>query len=152
MKFFLSALTLFSTMTTLWMTAPAQAREINKNYIGPSLTLTSGLTGFGAVGKYGVAENISIRPFAHFFSANQLTLAVYGAGATYDYTFPKSDITIYGGLGLAGATVAAGGQSYSGIDSGVRLMVGADYRVSDSLIVNLNSNLGYYSVGAGFNF
>ena len=156
MKKFLSALTLLAATAIISNAAPAQASELTssptKNYVGPSVALNSGLTGFGVVGKFGVAENISIRPFANFYGANGVTLAVYGASATYDYNFPNSNITAYGGLGFAGGTISGGGQTYSGLANGVTFTLGADYHVSDSITVNVNSNLTGLNIGAGYSF
>jgi hypothetical protein len=144
----LSVIAILAAATAIGTATPATAgQSARKNYVGPTITLVNGLTGFGANSRFGISENASVRPFAVFFSSGNESATVLGADLTYDYTFPQTDWTIYGGLGLASA-----GTSNGGAASGFRLSVGTEYRMSDSLVLNANANFGYLTIGAGFNF
>jgi opacity protein-like surface antigen len=151
----------FSTAALMAVSATgAMAGEETKNYVGPTIGFPNGGTLFGVTSKFGIADNISARPFVQFASLSYTggsgSLTVYGASATYDFNIPKSGFTPYAGIGIVGATVSVSGAGYSGSGSGSGLYFegGADYTVSDSIVLNANyrSNIGYLSIGAGYQF
>jgi opacity protein-like surface antigen len=160
-KSYISAATasLLTAALMLISATGAMAGE-DKNYVGPTIGFPGGGTLFGVTSKFGVADNISARPFAQFASLSYTggsgSLAVYGASATYDFKVPKSGFTPYAGIGIAGATVSVSGAGYSGSGSasGLYFEGGADYTVSDSIVLNANykTNIGYFSIGAGYQF
>ena len=119
-----------------------------KNYVGPAISSFYGVLGIGATARFSISDNLSARPFAIFSSGNNgASATTIGSSVTYDYNFPKSDWTIYGGLGAAFA---------SGSASGLLFAAGIEYRISDSLVLNSNSifdrggSAGTF--GVGFNF
>jgi hypothetical protein len=131
--------------------SPAMAGEsARKNSVGPAITLVGGLTGFGANARFGIADNVSVRPYVIFFSGTGASATAFGGDITYDYNFPKSDWTIYGGLRV-GSTVISNGTQSAGF-GGIVFNVGTDYQISDSLVLNANGNFGGLTLGGRFNF
>ncbi len=138
------------------LSASAQPNE-KKNYVGPQVNFFNGATGFGATSKFGVADNISVRPFVSFASAGSANVTFYGAAATYDFNLDSpgqsSGFAPYAGIGYLGASATAGG--FSGSASSVYFEVGSDYNVSDNISLNANYRFkdgGFFSIGGGFNF
>jgi outer membrane protein W len=146
--------------------AYSQTSSNNKfNYIGPQFTVGNA-TGFGINSKFGVANNISIRPFASFYNFNapggNVSVTFLGAAATYDFNLDKSGqkpsgFAPYAGLGYE-AIIASGniaGSPAGGAVAGLYGEVGTDYHLSDSFLLNANyrfKSLSALSIGAGFKF
>jgi hypothetical protein len=148
MKKCLSAIALLAAATTICTATPATAGEsARKSYVGPTITSVYGITGFGVNSRFGIADNISARPFAIFFSENGASATVFGSYLTYDYNFPSSDWTISGGIGFATGSGSNGRQA-----STFGLTIGADYRISDSITLNARGASNEVTLGAGFNF
>jgi hypothetical protein len=154
-------LSLVSIAAVLAAALPAAAQSrygsAKKNYIGPAVTFTSGATGIGATSRFGVADNISIRPFATFYSNYGVSVTAVGASATYDFNLDDGSganpFTPYGGIGFYGVSASASG--FTGNSSGVYFEVGADYDATESITLNVNHRFregGYTSVGGGFRF
>ena len=144
-----------SSVATLAMSAPARA-GMATNTIGPSLAIGSGTTSIGVDSKFGISDNISIRPFVYFPSGG----TIFGTSITYDFDVSRSSklqITPYlgGGLAVGVANNSGGGTATQTFFTG-----GADFGISDSvdlkaaLDVPLSSNNATTSVriGAGFKF
>ncbi len=144
---------LCASISALGMSAPAKA-EMGKNAIGPSLLLGNGNTTIGVDSKFGVNENLSLRPFVYFPSGATL----FGSSLTYDFNIVSSSakITPFLGGGITFASANNGGNS----NTTVFLTGGADFAVTDSvelkaaLDVPLSSNNSSTNVrlGAGFQF
>ena len=145
---------LCSSVATLAMSAPARA-GMGSNTIGPSLLITNGTTSIGIDGKFGISDNISVRPAAYFPSGG----TAFGAALTYDFDVSRSSklqITPYLGGGLLFLSANNGG----GSNTQTFFTGGADFGISDSvdlkaaLIVPLSSNNSSTGVtlGAGFKF
>jgi Outer membrane protein beta-barrel domain len=140
------------------MAVPASAQSSEKkNYIGPQVNFFNGATGFGATSRFGVADNISVRPFVSFASAGSANVTFYGAAATYDFNLDtpgqSSGFAPYAGIGYVGATATAGG--FSGSASSVYFELGSDYNVSDNIALNANYRFkdgGFFSIGGGLKF
>jgi hypothetical protein len=149
----LSAIALMATLGTIGSISSATAGEsARKNYVGPAISSFYGVTGIGANARFSISENLSARPFAIFSSGNNgASATTIGSSVTYDYNFPKSDWTIYGGLGAAFGSGSNGSQA-----SGLFFAAGIEYRISDSLVLNSNGlsdrsgSAGTF--GVGFNF
>ena len=136
MNKFLSILAIAS-VTALAIQLPSEASP-KKSYIGPAYSF-SGLTGIGATGRFSVAENISIRPHVGFSSFG----TSIGANATYDFEVPGSKITPYVGAGF----------QTGGLLSGITYGGGADYEISESMVLNANLSLnGLTTIGVGLGF
>jgi hypothetical protein len=145
---------LCSSVATLAMSAPARA-GMGSSSIGPSLLITNGTTSIGIDSKFGISDNISIRPAAYFPNGG----TAFGASLTYDFDVSRSSklqITPYLGGGLLFTSANNGG----GSRTDTFFTGGADFGVSDSvdlkaaLLVPLSSNNSTtaISLGAGFKF
>ena len=143
-----------SSVATLAMSAPARA-GMGSSSIGPSLLITNGTTSIGIDSKFGISDNISIRPAAYFPNGG----TAFGASLTYDFDVSRSSklqITPYLGGGLLFLSANNGG----GSTTQTFFTGGADFGVSDSvdlkaaLLVPLSSNNSTTGVtlGAGFKF
>ena len=144
---------LCSSVATLAMSASAQAGT-GSSSIGPSLSIGNGNTAIGVDARFGISDNISVRPAVYFPEGR----TVFGAALTYDFDVSRSSklqLTPFLGGGLAITSGNAGGSRTDTFFTG-----GADFGVSDSvelkaaLVVPLSSNNATTSVniGAGFKF
>jgi hypothetical protein len=148
MKRILSVLAIAAIATTTLQTSASAAPK--KPYIGPKVEL-NGLTGFGAVGRFPISDDWSIRPSATFFSSGPVSGALITGVASYDFNLPGSPQFVpYIGLGYGFATVS--GFGVTGVGSGFVAQAGVDYAVSDSIELNASGGLGGLSIGAGFKF
>lgn len=145
---------LCSSAAALVASEPVRA-QISRNSIGPSLSIGSGQTTIGIDSKFGVSDNLSLRPFIFFPSGG----TVFGSGLTYDFDVSrggKVNITPFVGGGVAIGSANNGGAS----TTTVYFTGGADFGVTDNvdlraaLDVPLSSNNATTSVrlGAGFKF
>ncbi len=143
-----------SSVATLAMSAPARA-GMGTSSVGPSLLITNGTTSIGIDSKFGISDNISIRPLAYFPNGG----TIFGSSLTYDFDVSRSSkfqITPFLGAGLAFSSANNGG----GSRTDTFFTGGADFGVSDSvdlkaaLIVPLSSNNSTTSItlGGGFKF
>jgi hypothetical protein len=146
---------LCSSVIALGMNAPARAELGAKgtSSVGPAIFIGGGDTVFGVDAKFGVSENLSLRPFVAFPSGG----TVFGTSLTYDFEVSrgsKVQITPFVGGGVAVGT--GGGRSVTQ----AYFTGGADFGVTDSidlraaLDVPLSSNNSSTNVrlGAGFKF
>ncbi len=144
---------LCSSALALGMNAPARAEMGGKSSVGPAIFIGNGDTVFGVDSKFGVSENLSLRPFVAFPSGG----AAFGTSLTYDFDVSRGNkvqITPFIGGGLAVFT--GGSQS----NTQAYFTGGADFGVTDSvdlraaLDVPLSSNNSSTNVrlGAGFKF
>jgi hypothetical protein len=148
---------LCSSVVALGMSAPARAEMGRSNSsIGPSIGIGNGSTAIGIDGRFGVSENLSVRPAIYFPSGG----TIFGGSLTYDFDNMgrgnKVQITPFVGGGvLIGSSNNGGGSSTSAYFTG-----GADFGITDSidlkaaLIVPLSSNNSstLVTLGAGFKF
>ena len=144
---------LCSSVATLAMSAPARA-GMGSSSVGPSLSIQNGTTSIGVDSKFGISDNISIRPSVYFPNGG----TIFGASLTYDFDVSRSSklqITPYLGGGLKIISANGGGSETQTFFTG-----GADFGISDSvdlkaaLDVPLSSNNSTTGVriGAGFKF
>jgi hypothetical protein len=143
---------LCSSAIALGLSAPAQA-DSSKSSIGPAIFIGNGDTVFGVDSRFGVSENLSLRPFVAFPVGG----AAIGTSLTYDFDVSRGNkvqITPFIGGGLA---VFTGGTRSN---TQAYFTGGADFGVTDSvdlraaLDVPLSSNNSSTNVrlGAGFKF
>lgn len=135
-------------------TSESARAQIGKNYVGPAVSIGGGTTAIGVQSKFGVNENLSLRPFIYFPSGG----TVFGSGLTYDFNTianPSSRVQITPFVGGA-VNIASGGGSNTTV---VSFLGGADFTISDN--VDLTASLdvpltsGYSTsvqLGAGFRF
>lgn len=142
-----------SSAMALGMSAPARA-ELGKNTIGPSLAIGGGQTSVGIDSKFGVSDNLSLRPFVYFPSGG----TYFGSGLTYDFnltnTGNKVQITPFAG-GVV--SIGTGGINNS---TTVGFLGGADFDVTDTIQlraalnvpITSNNSSTTVNIGAGFRF
>jgi opacity protein-like surface antigen len=145
----LLALAIAATAATA-ISAPAQAQE--KTYVGPAVSSF----GVGAIGRFSVSENVSIRPFAEYSTFYGGSGLGFGAAATYDFKLQDSKFVPYIGAGYAAGSISVGSGIFSSSVNygGVFITTGVDYQISDSMTLNASygSTLGGARLGLGFDF
>jgi outer membrane protein W len=144
----LLALVIAATAATA-TSASAQAQD--KTYIGPAVSSF----GVGAVGRFNVSENVSVRPFAEYSTFYGGSGLGFGAAATYDFKLQDSKFVPYIGAGYAGGSISLNGFGGGSINYGGFFVTGGvDYQISDSMTLNASygSTLGGAKVGLGFDF
>jgi opacity protein-like surface antigen len=152
-KHIVALVMLCSSVVALGMSNPARA-EMGKNTIGPSLAIGNGQTTFGIDSKFGVSDNLSLRPFIYFPSGG----TQFGSGLTYDFnlTNPGNKVQITPFVG--GSVLINTGNNNS--NTTIAFVGGADFDVTDTIqlkaalnvpISSNNSNT-YVTLGAGFKF
>ncbi len=129
----------------------ALAGGIGNDYIAPSVTFGGGSSVFGIDSKFGIADNVSLRPFVAFPSGR----TEFGSSITYDWDLPQASlpITPFIGLGL-GFETGNSNNTTTGF-----AQIGADLNVSDSVALlgsiaipfNNNSSTSV-TLGAGLRF
>jgi hypothetical protein len=158
----------FSSITVLSMITPAQAQvdqntapppplaksEVGRNTVGPSVSFGSGVA-IGIDSKFGIAENLSLRPFIYFGNGG----TDFGTALTYDINLKTSNNTNKITPFVGGAVDIKTGSS-TGLTT-ASLVAGAEYELTDTVQlkaavnVPLNSAQGQntnVTVGAGFRF
>ena len=146
--------TLLSAIAALGMSNSASAQVVGQSSIGPSVLFGNGQTAIGIDSKFGISENLSLRPFVYF--ANSGT--DFGTALTYDLPLRNTDnnilITPFVGASI---DVSTGGNSITtaGLVAGADLDLSDSLRLKASLIVPLSTDRGQTTgatVGAGFRF
>jgi hypothetical protein len=126
-----------------------RASEENPNYIGPSINFINGITLYGVTSRFGIVDNVSVRPFIQFANPGSGSLTFYGASVSYNIKIPKTGLLPYVGFGYAGVstTGTATGKSADYLE------VGADYHAVDNLAINAHYKTnGWLNIGAGYRF
>ncbi len=129
----------------------ASAAEDKQNYVAPSIGFVNSSTLYGINAKFGLAENIALRPFIQYKNSGTGTGTAYGASVTYNFQIPNSRFIPYLGLGAAEVTTT-GSSSGSG---GVYFEGGVDYNASESFVINANyksASSTWINIGAGYRF
>jgi opacity protein-like surface antigen len=141
-----------ATAAATTLAAPAAlAGGIGNNSIGPSLTFGSGSTTFGIDGKFGVADNFSIRPFIEFPSGG----TGYGAALTYDWDLRAvpNQFTPFLGVGFAGASFNGGSTSTAYGTAGFDFPISKPIELRAKVDVPFSSGFSTtVNVGASFRF
>jgi hypothetical protein len=143
---------LCSSVVALGMSAPAKA-EMGKNVVGPSLAIGNGQTTIGIDSKFGVSDNLSLRPFIYFPSGG----TTFGSGLTYDFNLTNTGNKVQITPFVGGSVFINSG---AGSNTTVAFVGGADFDITDSvqlkaaLNVPLSSNNSstLVTLGAGFRF
>lgn len=151
-KNILALVMLCSSVVALGMATPAQA-ESGKSSVGPVVFIGNGSTIFGIDSKFGVNENLSLRPFISFPSGG----TVFGSSLTYDFDVARgSKVQITPFIG-GGVSVATGGnnsvtQAYftGGADFGINETI--DLKAALDVPLSSNNSSTNVRLGAGFRF
>ena len=152
-KLFLLPAILMALVATAVTQSPqaALAGGIGNNYIAPSVSFGGGSSVFGIDSKFGIADNVSLRPFVTFPSGG----TEFGSSITYDFDLRQASfpVTPFIGLGL-GIETGNSNNTTTGF-----AQIGADLNVSDSVALlgsvaipfNNNSSTSV-TLGAGLRF
>ena len=128
----------------------ASASEDKQNYIAPSIGFFGG-TIYGVNAKFGLGENVALRPFIQYANSGRGSITLYGGSVTYNFKIPSSGLIPY--LGFGGAEVATTGTATG--NGGVYFEGGVDYNASDSFVINVNYKTAassWINIGAGYRF
>ena len=151
-KYIVSLVALLSSIATVGTSLPASA-QVGQSSIGPSVLFGNGQTSIGIDSKFGVSDNISLRPFIYF--PNNGTS--FGTALTYDLPLRNTDSSLLI-TPFVGGSVAVNTGNNSVTTLG--LVGGADFDLSDSLrlkasvivpVTDSNQGTGV-AVGAGLRF
>jgi len=144
---------LCSSVMGLGIVTPAQA-QFGGSTIGPSLSIGGGQTSVGIDSKFGISDNISVRPFVYFPSGGTF----FGSALTYDFNLTNMGSRVQITPFLGGAvSIGTGGINNS---TTVGLVGGADFDVTDTIQLKASVNVPITSnnssttvnLGAGFRF
>jgi hypothetical protein len=151
MKNTLTALTVLASVLAVTQ-VPAMAGGVGNNTLGPSVRLGNGSSIFSIDGKFGVADNLSLRPYVAFPSGG----TDFGTSLTYDFNIRRTPITPFVGAGvnigtanIPGASSTTTGYAQIGAD----FNVSRDFGLLGSVNIPFNSSGGTnVTLGAGLRF
>jgi hypothetical protein len=145
---------LCSSIAILCINAPARA-DVGQNSIGPSIQIGGGNTNLGIDSKFGISDNISVRPFIYFPNGG----TDFGTALTYDFNLKNTDaklpITPF-----VGGSVDVNSNNGSTLTT-IGLVGGADFDITDTVrlkaavIIPLDTSSGQataVTLGAGYRF
>jgi hemolysin activation/secretion protein len=147
---------LCSSVAALGMSAPVRA-EMGKNTIGPSLSIGGGSTTIGIDSKFGVSDNLSLRPFIYFPNGG----TDFGTALTYDFNLTNTGNKVQITPFLGGSVDIANANNNGGSSTTIGFVAGADFDVTDSVqlkaalnvpLSNGNGQTTDVTLGAGFRF
>jgi hypothetical protein len=136
--------------STLVAIKPAQA-QVGQNNVAGSILFGNGQTSIGVDSRFGISDNLSVRPSIYF--PNNTT--TFGAAVTYDFPAVDSErkLTPFGGVGVR---FNSGGNNSN---TTAYLTAGADYSLDSTFILKANLNVPIsnsdstnVAVGAGIRF
>jgi hypothetical protein len=152
-KYFVALVTLLSSIATVGVSMPASA-QLGQSSIGPSVLFGNGQTSIGIDSKFGVSDNLSLRPFVYF--PNNGTS--FGTALTYDLPLRNTTQSLLITPFVGGSVAVNTGNNSA---TTVGLVGGADFDLSDSLrlkasvivpITNSGNQGTGIAVGAGLRF
>ena len=145
---------LCSSVATFGMSKPASA-QLNQMSIGPSVEFGNGQTVFGVDSKFGIRENLSLRPFIYFPNGG----TKFGTALTYDFNLTNSANTLQLTPFVGGSVDFNSGNGNSttsfGLVGGVDLDLTDSLRLKGAITVPLNNGQDRdtnITVGAGLRF
>jgi hypothetical protein len=145
---------LSSSVATVGMSKPANA-QFAQSSIGPSLEFGNGQTVFGIDSKFGIRDNLSLRPFIYFPSGG----TNFGTALTYDFNLRNNTNTLQITPFVGGSVDFNTGNGNSittvGLVGGADLDLTDSIRLKGAIIVPLSNDRGQtttVTVGAGFRF
>jgi hypothetical protein len=141
-----------SVVASTLAAAPAMAGGIGNNAITPSVTFGDGQSTFGIDTKFGVADNISLRPFIAFPSG----ATSFGTSLTYDFDLRQSatPITPFLGAGVDFTSANNGGASTTTgfFTAGADFNITKQFALLGSVAIPFNNGGSSFTLGAGFRF
>ena len=153
MKKYLIALALLcSSLATFGISKPASAQPSQMS-IGPSVEFGNG-TAFGVDSKFGISNNLSLRPFVYFPNSG----TKFGTALTYDLTLSNNANTLQLTPFVGGSVDFNTGNNSTtsfGLVGGVDLDLTDSLRLKGAITVPLNNGQDRdttFTVGAGLRF
>jgi hypothetical protein len=145
---------LYSSVASLVMSKPASA-QFAQSSIGPSIEFGNGQTVFGVDSKFGIRENLSLRPFIYFPNGG----TNFGTALTYDFNLRNTANTLQLTPFVGGSVNFNTGDGNSttsfGLVGGVDLDLSDSLRLKGAITVPLSNNQNQttnVTVGAGLRF
>jgi hypothetical protein len=144
-----------SSVASFGMSKPANA-QFAQSSIGPSVEFSNGQTVFGIDSKFGIRDNLSLRPFIYFPNGG----TNFGTALTYDFNLTNSANTLQLTPFVGGAVNFNTSNGNSNTTS-FGLVGGVDLDLSDSLrlkgavavpLTNERDQTTTVTVGAGLRF
>jgi hypothetical protein len=127
----------------------------SRNSIGPSVGFGAGQTIFGIDSKFGLSNNLSLRPFVYFPSGG----TNYGTALTYDLNLSNNpdslQLTPFVGASVDFNNTNGNTITSFGLVGGVDLDLTDSIRLKGAIIIPFNNDRGQsntVTVGAGFRF
>jgi hypothetical protein len=151
MKNTLTALTILAGVLAATQ-LPAMAGGVGNNTIGPSVRLGNGNSVLSIDGKFGVANNVSLRPYVAFPSNG----TDFGTSLTYDFSAHRTPFTpfIGAGVNIGTANIPGSASTTTGF-----AQLGADFNISRDFGLLGSVNIPFSSgggtnvtLGAGLRF
>ena len=146
---------LYSSVSTLGMSKPANA-QFAQSSIGPSVEFGNGQTVFGIDSKFGISNNLSLRPFVYFPNSR----TKFGTALTYDLPLSNTANTLQLTPFVGGSVDFNTGNGNNnttsfGLVGGVDLDLTDSLRLKGAITVPLNNGQDRdttFTVGAGLRF
>jgi hypothetical protein len=138
--------------TAIATASTSASAQVGKSVIGPSLIFGSGSTNIGIDSKFGLSDNISVRPAIYF--GNGAT--IIGAGLTYDFDLKSASanrITPYAG-GFVFTSTGGGSSATAGITAGADFDLNESIQLKGGVLIPITNGGGNTAItlGAGFKF
>ncbi len=154
-KYILALVRICASVVAIGLCAPAQA-QLGQNSIGPSVAIGSGQSNFGVDSKFGISDNLSLRPFIYFPSGG----TDFGSALTYDFhlvnTANNLQITPFvGGSVDVNSNNGSNSITTASLVGGTDLDVTDNVRLKAAVVVPLNTDSGQataVTLGAGLRF
>jgi hypothetical protein len=145
---------LCSSVATLGMSKPANA-QFAQSSIGPSVEFGNGQTVIGIDSKFGISNNLSLRPFVYFPNGG----TDFGTALTYDLPLRNNanslQITPFVGGSVNFNTGSGNSLTTFGLVGGADLDLTDSLRLKGAVIVPVSNDQGQsttVTVGAGYRF
>jgi hypothetical protein len=145
---------LCSSVATLGMSKPANA-QFAQSSIGPSVEFGNGQTVIGIDSKFGISDNLSLRPFVYFPNGG----TDFGTALTYDLPLRNNanslQITPFVGGSVNFNTSSGNSLTTFGLVGGADLDLTDSIRLKGAVIVPVSNDQGQsttVTVGAGYRF
>jgi hypothetical protein len=153
-KYIITLALLCSSVASLGMSKPANA-QFAQSSIGPSIEFGNGQTVFGVDSKFGIRENLSLRPFIYFPNAG----TKFGTALTYDFNLINTantlQLTPFVGASVDFNTGNGNSTTSFGLVGGVDLDLTDSLRLKGAITVPLNNGQNRdtnLTIGAGLRF
>lgn len=118
--------------------SPVQA-QVGQNNVGASINFGNGETALGLDARFGISDNLSIRPNLYF----PASATIFGAAVTYDFPSVDTERRLTPFVGLGGRFNSGGNNT-----STIYATAGADYSLDSNFILKGNLSVPFSNNGA----